>query len=589
MRKFAGIAESSALPPPPNCVWVKEKNLLTCSNGMWNPIVDGQALDNKCPKPAYYVATKDLNSLPITEGIIDLNGYNISADFKTATGNITIQNGIINRIEKIVSGLSIYNCTITSTYISSTQNCTIRIYSSKIKDLGILGECRTVIYNSDIDTISLEDRSFFEISNSHIRLLTNSITGFSSGHIYNSYIETISSSPDVQVTEIYNYIRLFNSTINNIDLSNYDDSTFRIELIGSTYADCFYIYGTYYADNEECLEEGYCSELDNVTGNAPQTRVVFKALQLKADKTALNNYVTTTTATNTYLSKIDASNTYATSTRINNLITSLPLYIDKQLDGKNWEPLIFYNAGNSNITLTIARKSKVSGKLCWQFIDGFDKTKTYTLADLSTEINYREMSYSTDGKFDSAEITLLNDSAVAVYYVPDDKAAYGISPNSGSSYTHLITVSPDDTKLECYGDIMAYIGVLGKERPALSSYCFTNMFYGCKSLIVAPKLPMTELANSCYETMFLGCKSLINAPELPATALEPWCYSGMFSACKSLVTAKIMAITSSDSAFKNMFQNVNTTNGVLKVNKAKTYDISEISVPTEWTIEEVEA
>lgn len=48
----------------------------------------------------------------------------------------------------------------------------------------------------------------------------------------------------------------------------------------------------------------------------------FKADQLYASKTALNNYVTTTNANSTYLSKTDAANTYATKTNLNSYVTT---------------------------------------------------------------------------------------------------------------------------------------------------------------------------------------------------------------------------------------------------------------------------
>ena len=48
----------------------------------------------------------------------------------------------------------------------------------------------------------------------------------------------------------------------------------------------------------------------------------FKADQLYAPKTVLNDYVTTTNANSTYLSKTDASNTYATKTNLNSYVTT---------------------------------------------------------------------------------------------------------------------------------------------------------------------------------------------------------------------------------------------------------------------------
>jgi len=61
-----------------------------------------------------------------------------------------------------------------------------------------------------------------------------------------------------------------------------------------------------------------------------------------------------------------------------------------------------------------------------------------------------------------------------------------------------------------------------------------NMFYDCKALTSAPRLPKTELKNQCYSSMFAGCISLVEAPELPATKLSQLCYYSMFSGCTSL-------------------------------------------------------
>ena len=66
---------------------------------------------------------------------------------------------------------------------------------------------------------------------------------------------------------------------------------------------------------------------------------------------------------------------------------------------------------------------------------------------------------------------------------------------------------------------------------------YFGMFQNCTSLVNAPELPATTLADRCYMGMFAGCTSLVTAPELPATTLEDSCYWGMFSGCTSLVNA----------------------------------------------------
>ena len=69
------------------------------------------------------------------------------------------------------------------------------------------------------------------------------------------------------------------------------------------------------------------------------------------------------------------------------------------------------------------------------------------------------------------------------------------------------------------------------------------MFYNCKSLTTAPKLPATTLADGCYSEMLSGCTSLTKAPELPATTLTAGCYSNMFDGCTSLTKAPELPAT----------------------------------------------
>lgn len=75
-------------------------------------------------------------------------------------------------------------------------------------------------------------------------------------------------------------------------------------------------------------------------------------------------------------------------------------------------------------------------------------------------------------------------------------------------------------------------------------YCYSNMFYGCKSLTEAPELPATTLSEGCYSGMFLECTALTKAPELPAETLAICCYDGMFSYCTSLTeTPELLVMT----------------------------------------------
>ena len=93
------------------------------------------------------------------------------------------------------------------------------------------------------------------------------------------------------------------------------------------------------------------------------------------------------------------------------------------------------------------------------------------------------------------------------------------------------------TNIACNGDIdllLDYSTVKNGNRPAMASYCYSNMFQGCTSLTTAPSLPATTLANNCYYSMFQGCTSLTTVPSLPATTLANNCYNSMFYLCTKI-------------------------------------------------------
>ena len=114
------------------------------------------------------------------------------------------------------------------------------------------------------------------------------------------------------------------------------------------------------------------------------------------------------------------------------------------------------------------------------------------------------------------------------------------------------------TNIACNGDIdllLDYSTVKNGNRPAMASYCYSNMFQGCTSLTTAPSLPATTLASYCYYYMFYGCTSLTTAPSLPATTLASYCYSNMFYGCTSLTTApSLPATTLANNCYNSMFQ-----------------------------------
>ena len=102
----------------------------------------------------------------------------------------------------------------------------------------------------------------------------------------------------------------------------------------------------------------------------------------------------------------------------------------------------------------------------------------------------------------------------------------------------------------------------------LVTACYANMFAGCTSLTVAPKLPATTLSYMCYMNMFMDCTSLVDAPELRATELVDGCYGNMFYRCTSLTAAPVLPATTLVTAcYANMFGSCTNLNYIKCLSK----------------------
>ena len=114
------------------------------------------------------------------------------------------------------------------------------------------------------------------------------------------------------------------------------------------------------------------------------------------------------------------------------------------------------------------------------------------------------------------------------------------------------------------------------------------MFNRCTSLVNAPELPATSLANGCYNSMFYGCTSLVNAPELPATSLANDCYNGMFYGCTSLNYVKALFTTKPVIQYTYEWLANVSQNGTFVKNANATWDSTiergQNTVPAGWTI-----
>ena len=271
---------------------------------------DAAALGAYQPKyKADYIAKEDLSELPITKGILDLNGHSINAYFSNHDGELTIQNGTILKIGKINAALNIINCTIESTYVEAVNNYTVTFNYSNIKNLGTYKNIYCNIYNSKVGSLGC-DCAETNIYNSTINKLTCDLDGYDNVYIGNSYISTITYDPNAQIVKNNGLIYLYNCGFETLDLDSYPERIdVQLFLCYSYSDDVAYVNG-YYNNTFGLKECAYIAEIQKGNDIAPTTDAVYNALQLKADKTQLNNYVTTATANTTYAKKSDITNIY---------------------------------------------------------------------------------------------------------------------------------------------------------------------------------------------------------------------------------------------------------------------------------------
>ena len=125
--------------------------------------------------------------------------------------------------------------------------------------------------------------------------------------------------------------------------------------------------------------------------------------------------------------------------------------------------------------------------------------------------------------------------------------------------------------------------------PALTmkSYCYRAMFSWCTTLMAAPALPATTLAQGCYWYMFEQC-AIMRAPELPALALVNECYGHMFEGCALLNTIVCRASSGFNTSkyMEDWVKNVSATGIYVKSSDKPIaqYPIGNSGIPTGWTI-----
>ena len=256
---------------------------------------DAVALDKYQPKyKADYIAKQDLIELPITEGVIDLNGHILFMPNIESNGTLIICNGSIMFNKNVQLNISSFILTNISILLSSTSvNITLSIYDY----------CEmTNVYGAEVDSINIS-----QDSNINELYMYNSI--ISIGLPVNTVLSCYNSNTKISkfpnndiIIYAFNSTILYDGVINSL---NTDSKWY------NSYIKSIPFISGYVNESGEIVNLTiYEDTITNNSTNAPQTKVVYNALQLKADKTQLNNYVTTATANSTYAKKSDITNIY---------------------------------------------------------------------------------------------------------------------------------------------------------------------------------------------------------------------------------------------------------------------------------------
>ena len=147
--------------------------------------------------------------------------------------------------------------------------------------------------------------------------------------------------------------------------------------------------------------------------------------------------------------------------------------------------------------------------------------------------NDPNVQYSLD---DGATWTVLTEGDSVVLAKKGDKALLKGNNPEGFSHDYLnCTQFVMSGSISASGSVMSLIDGKGESLTIPNKKCFYYLFSNCESLVQAPELPATHLADSCYANMFYFCTNLEKAPELPATELAEYCYFATFACCRKMV------------------------------------------------------
>lgn len=255
---------------------------------------------------------------------------------------------------------------------------------------------------------------------------------------------------------------------------------------------------------------------------------------------------------------------------------------------------VYQASGATPVLDYLAMDILTGGTIVWKNVYGGDSKTTisYSLDSGDTWNNITSSSSGTSFNVSAGDKVLLkgNNQQYGGYYSGNGYNYFGgtakfnlngniLSLIYGDNFSGQTTV-PSAYDLEHLFNRSGVVNASGLTLPSVvTTDCYRDMFAGCTSLITAPSLPATTLAEFCYGNMFGECTSLTTAPALPATTLAPYCYSEMFLWCTSLVNAPVLpATTLVEMCYTGMFYYCESLNYI----KCLATDISATRCTTEW-------
>ena len=179
---------------------------------------------------------------------------------------------------------------------------------------------------------------------------------------------------------------------------------------------------------------------------------------------------------------------------------------------------------------------------------------TYKLGSLASYNKYaKKIEYSTDKRnwntltFNTSTPQTINIESGEKLYLRNDSGGFNYY-DIAQFYTNI------NTSQNCVvgGNINTLINYNDVDNASLKGDygCFYRLFKDAKNITDASNLiiPSTNIVKSYCREMFSGCSSLVNAPELPATTLANKSYNYMFGNCSKLNSITVHAgdISASD-------------------------------------------